>query len=571
MVNKTLKTVYEDSLDRSCPYNEYPRPQLKRNSFFTLNGEWDFKMTKETSLPESYEEKILVPFPPESALSGIERGHARGEFLYYRRSFTLPEDFKIDRIILHFGAVDQISTVYINGQEVGSNEGGYLPFSFDVTDFLTKGENDITVRAIDDLLLAYPYGKQRLDRGGMWYTPVSGIWQTVWLESVPKEHIRKIKITPSVSSVKIEVDTDAENKRLVLESGEKFEFVGDSIEFAPSEIKLWTPETPNIYRFTLTAGEDKIESYFAMREISVKDFDGRWRICLNGEPYLFNGLLDQGYYPDGIFLPATQDGYKDDILTAKALGFNMLRKHIKIEPECFYYLCDTLGMAVFQDAVNNSDYSFFRDTLLPTIGLKRLPDKKLHKCKKARRIFTETALKMTEHLYNHPSILYYTVFNEGWGQFSADEVYEKVKKADTTRIIDATSGWFVRRKSDVDSHHVYFKKLRANAPTKRPVVISEFGGYSHRCEGHLFGEENYGYRTFKSREEFEENVKKLYLDEVLPLVKKGVSALVYTQVSDVEDETNGFLTYDRKVLKVNPDAFKEISNLLKEASKENRK
>ena len=301
------------------------------------------------------------------------------------------------------------------------------------------------------------------------------------------------------------------------------------------------------------------------------DFGGKKRITLNGEPYLFNGLLDQGYFPDGIFLPATSDGYKEDILTAKALGFNMLRKHIKIEPECFYYLCDTLGMAVFQDAVNNSDYSFLRDTLLPTIGLKRLSDKKLHKCKRARKIFTETALGMTAHLYNHPSVLYYTIFNEGWGQFSADEVYKIVKDSDKTRIIDATSGWFIRHKSDVESHHVYFKKLKAKSPRKRPVVISEFGGYSHRCEGHLFGDKNYGYKTFKSREEFEENVKKLYLCEVLPLVKKGVSALVYTQISDVEDETNGFLTYDRRVLKVNPETFAEISKSLQEASKENAK
>ena len=567
MENKnTLTTPYEERMNRALPHGEYPRPLLKRDSFLSLNGEWDFAYS--TSEPDTYKEKILVPFCPESRLSGIERSHTDEELLFYRRSFTIPDGFKKDKIILHFGAVDQVCEVFINNASVGKHEGGYLPFSFDITDFLGDGENEIKVVAQDTLSELYPYGKQKKKRGGMWYTPVSGIWQTAWLESLPLNPIRSIKITPDVNCVRIEIDTEIKNKKLTLiDSGEVFEFEGNEVTLTPKEINLWSPENPYLYRFTLETQTDKIESYFALREISVKQVNGVPRLCLNGEPYLFNGLLDQGYFPDGIYLPATSDGYREDILTAKSLGFNMLRKHIKIEPAIFYYLCDSLGMVVFQDMVNNSDYSFIRDTALPTVGLKRLSDKRLHKNPKSREIFISHAKDTVSLLYNHPSVLCYTIFNEGWGQFTADEVYRELKSLDKTRVFDATSGWFWQKESDLDSHHVYFKKLKSKISSQRPTVISEFGGYSHRCEGNLFGDKNYGYRSFEKAEDFESALERLYLDEVLPLVKKGVSALVYTQISDVEDETNGFLTYDRKVLKVNAERFSNISKIIKDASK----
>ncbi len=556
-----LSTPYKEQMDTSTPHAYYPRPQLKRDSYLCLNGEWDFGISKTDEV--CFDTKILVPFAPESALSTVKRLHEPSERLCYKRSFTLPDGFIKDRVLLHFGAVDQICTVTLNGCTLGSHKGGYLPFSFDVTDVIVDGENTVTVIVIDELSPSYPYGKQTRKRGGMWYTEVSGIWQTVWLESVPKKYIRGLKITPSLTGAVIEVDTDGENKKITLtETGEVFEFSEKSVEITPKEIKLWTPETPYLYHFTLEVEEDKIESYFALREIGTKRVNGVMRITLNGKPYLMNGLLDQGYFPDGIFIPPTLDGYKDDILSAKALGFNMLRKHIKIEPPIFYHLCDTLGMIVFQDMVNNSDYSFFRDTALPTIGLKRLPDKHLHKDKKSREIFIETMKNTLEYLYNSPSILYYTIFNEGWGQFLADEVYGIAKAIDNTRIFDATSGWFWQKKSDVISHHIYFKKLRAKPDGNLPVVISEFGGYSHRVNGHLFGSGNYGYRVFEDREEFENSVERLYTDEVLPLVKNCVSALVYTQISDVEDETNGFLTYDRRVCKVDKKRFSTLAKML---------
>lgn len=553
-------------MDRACPHGDYPRPLLKRNSFLSLNGVWDFAYSE--AEPAEYTEKILVPFCPESALSGIGRTHTDDELLFYKRIFKLPDGFKNDRIILHFGAIDQTCRVFINGKEVGAHEGGYLPFHFDITDFLSAEENEIKVVARDTLSTLYPYGKQKKKRGGMWYTPISGIWQTVWLESLPASPIKSIKITPTLCSVKIELDTSAKHKRLtILDSGEVFEFEENEITVKPKEIKLWSPESPYLYRFKIETETDQIESYFALREISVKRVRGVARLCLNGEPYLFHGLLDQGYFPDGIYLPATSEGYIKDITTAKSLGFNMLRKHIKIEPAIFYYLCDTLGMVVFQDMVNNSDYSFIRDTALPTIALKRLSDKRLHKNPKSREIFLQHSKDTIGLLYNHPSVLCYTVFNEGWGQFTADAVYRELKELDKTRVFDATSGWFSQKESDLDSHHVYFKKLRTKIQTERPTVISEFGGYSHRGEGHLFGDRNYGYKTFDTRADFEQAVENLYLNEVLPLVEKGVSALIYTQISDVEDETNGFLTYDRKVLKVDTARFSNISKIIKDASK----
>lgn len=561
---KTLSTVYSERMDTSCPWNEYPRPILKRDSFICLNGEWNFAYSE--SEPIDYSEKILVPFPPESALSGINRGHGNKEKLYYKRDFSIPTGFNKGRIILHFGAVDQTCEVFINDKKIGENAGGYLPFSFDITDWISNGKNQLKVIAEDTLSHVYPYGKQKKKRGGMWYTPVSGIWQTVWLESVPEQAIESIKITPKAESVRIEVETEAKYKRITLiDSNEVYEFNENEITLTPKNPKHWTPENPYLYRFKIETEHDTVESYFALREISIKKINGVSRLCLNGTPYLFNGLLDQGYFPDGLFLPATIEGFEDDIKTAKLLGFNMLRKHIKVEPEIFYYLCDKLGIAVFQDMVNNSDYSFVRDTALPTIGLKRLRDKYLHKKKASRDFFKNHMQATINHLYNYPSVLYYTVFNEGWGQFSADTLYKEAKKQDSTRIIDATSGWFFQKKSDVDSHHIYFKKLKVKINPDRPAVISEFGGYSYRCDGHLYGKDNYGYKFFKTPEDFENAVADLYLNEVLPLIKNGVSALVYTQISDIEDETNGFITYDRRIIKVSPEHMKNISNILKES------
>ena len=560
-----LTTPYEKKMDKACPHAYHPTPQLKRPGYLCLNGEWDFLISKSENAGE-LTEKILVPFPPESKLSGIEKAVLPEDLMHYRRVFTLPEDFAGKRVFLHFGAVDQTCTVYLNGTVLGKNEGGYLPFSFDITDSLRDGENEVYLVARDTLDHKYPYGKQKYNRGGMWYTPVSGIWQTVWLEARPESYVEDIKITPYEKGVRIVVTGgDAHKKITLTDSGEVFEFDGNIAYVEPSDLKLWTPETPYLYSFTLEAGEDIIESYFAVRWVDVREVGGVNRICLNGEPYLFNGLLDQGYYPDGIFLPATEDGFADDIMMAKSAGFNMLRKHIKIEPMIFYYLCDKLGIAIFQDMINNGKYSFFKDTVLPTVStvtLQKMNDKRFNRSKEARAIFEDTMYKSADHLYNVPSIVYYTVFNEGWGQFNADEMYQKLKGYDPTRIIDATSGWFRRHESDVDSRHIYFRALTPKKLDGRPLVISEFGGYAHGVDGHRYSEKVYGYRVFDTQAEYEDAVCKLYETEVRDLVEDGASAFVYTQVSDVEDEINGLVTYDRQIVKVDAKRLKQINDAL---------
>ncbi len=557
----SLTTEYMEEMDRKMPWAIYPRPSMVRDSYICLNGEWDFSVSAGEDRGD-FTEKILVPFPPESPASGIERNLPDGSVLHYRRSFSLPEGFNRGRIIIHFGAVDNICEVYVNGTQAVSHNGGYLPFKADITELLHEGENEVYVKVRDDLSGLYPYGKQKRDRGGMWYTPVSGIWQTVWLESVPDKYIKSIKVTPTVNNVKIEIRGGALKKKLTLKDGGEYEFEGKEITISPVDKHLWTPEDPHLYHFTVETGEDRIESYFALREIGIKKVKGIPRITLNGKPYLFNGLLDQGYYPDGIFLPATYHGYEDDIIKTKKMGFNMLRKHIKIEPEVFYNLCDIYGIVVFQDMVNNSDYSWFIDTALPTVGFKRLPILFRHKDKKTQDIFIRDMHGTIDHLHFFPSVMYYTIFNEGWGQFSADKMYDEAKKQDPSRIYDSTSGWFWRRRSDVDSRHVYFKKVKIGRLGKKPIVISEFGGYAHRVEGHLFGEGNYGYNTYESREEFENVFDKLYLEEIKPLISKGICALVYTQVSDVEDETNGLITYDRRIVKLHKSRTREIMKQL---------
>jgi len=549
MESKALFTKYAESLDKSCPHAYYPRPQLVRDSYLCLNGEWRYGTSHEREAVR-LDRKITVPFPPEAPLSGIGEHATPDEYMHYSRRVTLPEGFVKDRVLLHLGAIDQEAWVYVNGKYIGERLGGYIPFEFDITDYIGSREFELRVTVRDAYDKKYPYGKQTEQRGGMWYTPVGGIWQTVWLESVPEDYIKAMRFTPIDGGVHLEIVGGRAEKTIEIEGLGVYKLSGGEMDIVPEEPRLWTPEEPNLYIITVSTENDSVRSYFAIRWIDVREVGGVQRICLNSEPYVFNGLLDQGYYPDGLFLPATEEGYLDDIRLARSLGYNMLRKHIKIEPDIFYYYCDREGIAVFQDMVNNSDYSFLRDTALPTVGLQRLSDKNAHKNPESRRIFEKTMLETIELLYNHPSVVYYTVFNEGWGQFRADEMYEIAKRADPTRIVDATSGWFRQTESDVDSRHIYFKPLKVKGLSGKPLVISEFGGYSYRVEGHLFGKDNYGYRLFKSREELEDALIALYDNEVKPLVDAGASAFVYTQVSDVEDETNGLVTYDRKVVKV---------------------
>ena len=548
--------------EKNTPWEVYPRPQLKRESYVNLNGNWDFTVTDRQELPESYEHTILVPFCPESQLSGLQFHPEDGKYLYYRRKITLPEGFQKDRVILHVGAADQIAEVYVNQEKLCTHVGGYEAFSVDITDALAE-ENELVICVRDDLRsTVLPYGKQVLKRGGMWYTPVSGIWQTVWLESVPAQHIQRLKILPQGNAVTITTEPAMDGTVTVDILG-AFSLANGVARVEVEMPRYWSPEDPYLYRFTVTAGEDKVESYFALRTLEVKQVDGIPRLCLNGKPYFFHGLLDQGYWPDGLFTPAKPECFAEDILSMKALGFNTLRKHIKVEPEEFYYQCDKLGMVVFQDMVNNGDYSFLRDTALPTVGIQKLNDRNMHRDKATRQAFLDGMAATVEQLYNHPSIFYWTIFNEGWGQFDSDRVYEQLKELDSSRFIDTTSGWFRRKKTDVDSRHVYFRKVKLRAGEK-PLVLSEFGGYSCKPEGHVFNtEQTYGYGKCATQEELEAAIEQLYLEQIVPAFRAGLCAAIYTQVSDIEDETNGLISYDRKITKVSRDKMLAIGELLK--------
>ena len=540
------------------PWTVYPRPQMKRDSYINLNGAWDFSVNYEK------QGQIRIPFCPESKLSGIGKHYEEGDLLCYNRTFTLPEGFNRGRVILHIGAADQRADVFVNGKPVGTHKGGYEAFSYDITDHL-KGENMLQICCFDDLEdRSYPYGKQTLNRGGMWYTPVSGIWQTVWLESVPEVHIEKLHIENRGYSVTVSVEPALEGTVTVAGLGE-YPLNNGSVTLTPEEPHLWSPEDPYLYDFTVEAGNDRIESYFAIRSLEVKKVGPYQRLCLNGKPYFFHGLLDQGYWPDGIFTPAAPECYADDIRMMKKLGFNTLRKHIKVEPEEFYYQCDRLGMIVWQDMINNSDYNFLRDTALPTLGIQKLGDKNLHPNPYERQRFLQCMEATVNQLKNHPSICYWTIFNEAWGQFDSDSVYEQFKKLDDTRFIDSTSGWFRQKKSDVDSRHVYFRKVNLKAGEK-PLVLSEFGGKTYKAEGHVFNpDKSYGYGGCETLEALNDALVKLYTEEIIPNAKKGLCAAIYTQVSDVEDEINGLVTYDRKVEKVDPAKMLPIAEALQQA------
>ena len=536
----------------AVPWERYPRPQMARADWLCLNGTWDLAFGKTCT-------SIRVPFCPECLLSGVKEAPAIGREMTYRRTFAVPEAWKGRRVLLHFGAVMRKAVVYVNGTKVCEHDNGYLPFYADVSDALNGGENELVVRAVNDLDPRYPWGKQKVKRGGMWYTPCSGIWGTVWLEPVPERAITALRIRNGLDWVEIEADGVSDG--IVALDGKEYPLEDGRVRIEIAGPHLWTPEDPHLYRFTVSSGFDRAASYFALRTLSAETVDGVPRLLLNGKPYFFNGLLDQGYWSDGLYTPATPDGFETDIRAMKSLGFNTLRKHIKVEPEQFYYDCDRLGMVVFQDMVNNGKYRYVRDTVLPTIHLLKRKDARLNRDAETRRIFLESMEATVRHLNNHPCICLWTIFNEGWGQFRADEAYDRLKALDPTRLIDSTSGWFHQKKSDADSLHIYFDALHPGKE-KLPQLLSEFGGYVWKIDEHSFNtEKTYGYRKYETREAFIEALRTLY-GLLIPLAKQGLCGAIYTQVSDVEDETNGLFTFDRAVLKVRPEELLDLAQAI---------
>ncbi|MBD8042999.1 glycoside hydrolase family 2 [Arthrobacter sp. Sa2BUA2] len=604
-----LKTVWGETLDPGNVLPEYPRPQLVRGNWSSLNGSWDYAFTPagHSEQPEAWDGKILVPFSPEAPLSGVERQLQPQEALWYRRTFSVsglgPAD--AGRVLLHFGAVDQSCAVTVNGRPAGTHDGGYLPFSLDITDLLLPGqEQELVVRVLDGSdTTGASRGKQKLERGGIWYTAQSGIWQTVWLETVPPTWIQDVVMTPLASldaadftvyaGTAAGVDTgqvvapgtvpDGNHSGIGADSAE-IVVTADGVEVArgttaPGEPlrlqvprpRVWSPEDPFLYSVSVRLGQDTVQSYFGLRTFGVgRDGRGHQRLLLNGRPYFHAGVLDQGYWPDGLYTAPADAAMVHDIQTAKDLGFTMLRKHIKIEPLRWYYHCDRLGMLVWQDLVNGGLGNGRAPELLPLPGRGSRSDRRYAKFGRSdaagRETFRREMRETVELLRSVPSLAMWVPFNEGWGQFDAAAIAAELRDLDPTRGIDHASGWHDQGAGDTKSLHVYavhFHIRKRWQRDPRAIVLSEYGGFSLPVPGHTWNSKVFGYgKTLHSRQELERAFTELHRTQIEPAVGQGLAATVYTQLSDVEDEVNGLLTYDRKILKLDPGMVREVNAAL---------
>jgi beta-galactosidase/beta-glucuronidase len=619
-----LFTPWGESLDKDNVLKEYPRPQFIRDSYINLNGYWEYAIVPQPSdfnneslnntfsseMPSAMDGQILVPFSPEAMLSGVEKRLEPDQFLWYKRALPkLTRQNTTSRFLLHFGAVDQFADVYINDRLVGSHSGGYLPFTLDITDYLTYtegkrvlGDNILSVRVSDTSDSSYhSRGKQTLRRGGMYYTCQSGIWQTVWMEEVPSTYIRQLRITPDadLKSISIDVSTNRPVSVTVRFPGHEkmkspsshhssdseilseMSFSSDTypsqedhsaiepsyyhFEFTIDDPHLWSPEDPYLYPLRISTDEDLVQSYFAIRYYSVEpDANGIMRFCLNHNPYFLMGVLDQGYWPDGLYTAPSDEALIFDIKEMKRLHYNMMRKHIKIESARWYYHCDRLGMIVWQDMVSGgSSYAKPVVSYLPTLFPKvfgRMSDGPSHYktfsrgSSEGRSEWLSEMQNTIHYLYNVPSIATWCLFNEGWGQFNAAGATIMAKELDPTRPIDQASGWFDEGSGSYRSVHNYFRPLSVEVNSNnRAFVISEYGGLACHIKGHSSVDRIYGYKKYDTLEELGVAYYNLINASMKPLIAKGLSGAVYTQVSDVEEEVNGLMTYDRKVTKINPD------------------
>ena len=589
---------------------EYPRPNLVRDSYFNLNGEWECRIN-ESETADFYDETIIVPFSPESMLSGVGKIVMPHQRLHYRKKFTLPEGFKKSRVLLHFGAVDQECSVFVNGIRVGGHKGGYLPFHFDITDSLRQGENVLTL-SVTDRTEQSPHarGKQKLQKKGkyasLFYTPQSGIWKTVWMESVEKAYIEDVRITPLYddSSVRFEItvlnackisgaetsggkasggETSGTVRLAVLERGGEIGQAEITVrqekeikQVISQDIKLdgfkpWTPDTPHLYDVIIRYGEDEVRSYFGMRKLSTgRDGKGILRFFLNNKPYFFNGILDQGYWPESLMTAPSDEALVYDIIKLKEMGYNTIRKHVKIEAERFYYHCDRLGMMVWQDMPNGGgEYNMVFVTHLPNASdrfARGVSDRHYgifkRKDGEGRRQYYTDLKNMVSTLYNYPSIAVWVPFNEGWGQFDAAKATKEVREIDSGRLINEACGWFDQGGGDMYSIHNYRHKLKVKPQQDRVVALTEYGGYAYPVEEHLSCKKEFGYQHYHSTEELTQNYKRLWEEEIYPNLQYGLCSAIYTQTSDIEEEINGVLTYDREIVKLDEEQVKEMNDKL---------
>ncbi len=596
-----LYTRWGKEIDPEHVLEEYPRPQLQRYSYTILNGLWNctFTSAEETDFPTSYDQKILVPFSPETVLSGVQRQLQPDELLWYEREFPIKlfidhaqilkysRDKAPERVLLHFGAVDQSCTVYIDHIKVCEHTGGYLPFTVDITDeiqdyldrySLYTEESDfadhtqkfpvltVCVRDVSDTSY-HARGKQKLASGGMYYTATSGIWQTVWAEIVPEIYIRDLKIETDIDKHTLTVtaftNTD-ENVPLTVMTENFDAFPGKSntpIVIGDRFDSKWTPHDPKLHLLTVNLSTgDRVQSYYAMRSIGIEnDKDGIPRICLNHKPIYMNGVLDQGYWPDGMYTPPSDEAIIFDLTEMKACGFNMVRKHAKLESDRWYYHCDRLGILVWQDIVNGGDaYNDNYVTVQPNLwNWKNTKHKTFNTNKtgraseEGRREFQKEIIETAGFLKNHPSVVAWTLFNEGWGQFETAKCLEILRTCDPVRPIDAASGWFDQDLGDFRSIHNYFFPLRVYRERERAFIFSEVGGFPMLVKGHSACDKIYGYgKKYTDASELTKAYKDLNR-RLLGKIPNGLCASVYTQWTDIENEVNGVYTWDREVKKIN--------------------
>ena len=622
---KKLKTRWSAAAAAGETLSEYPRPQMARDSFYSLNGFWRYAVAK---LPRRGQDEkpqrvsagnILVPFCPESELSGVGHILKPDEVLLYQKKFTLPEGFAKDRVLLHFGGVDQQCKVWVNGHFAGAHEGGYTAFSLDITEYLTEGENELRLRVRDETEFApYGRGKQRLYPKGkyasLFYTPVSGIWKTVWLESVPKDYIRGLHLIPLYDEGAVEIELETGEQEAAGSAGcsapaseasgacaadraaqklsaahIEISFHGEAVaeqELQPGEQKVriplgafhsWTPEHPDLYDLKIRFGADEVRSYFGMRKISAeRDKKGILRFFLNNEPIFMNGLLDQGYWPDGLLTAPSDEALIYDIQKMKDLGYNLIRKHVKTEPDRFYYHCDRLGMLVWQDMPNGGGiYNMFFVTELPnTFDWFCRSVKDSHyamfarSSAKGRKQYYEELEAMIRQLGNHPSIVAWVPFNEGWGQFDAKKATALIRRLDPERLVNEACGWFDQGGGDMYSIHNYRRPLTTAPQKDRVVALTEYGGYSLAVRGHFACEKEFGYKAFQTSGALTDAYEALIERDVLSNIPRGLSAAIYTQTSDIEEEINGLMTYDREVVKFEPERIRAINRKIEECFSE---